>query len=145
MTEEPSGLVGGMGSHAASAFASGSPIGLGGTDEPLLWSPRVKVAEQGDEFVVTATLPCVSRDEVTVEIEGAELVLRSARRSGHQTEGHGAIGLQSEDGVFYCAIPLPDRANPSSARASMDNGVLTITLHAPPPRRRGRRVLIEGA
>jgi HSP20 family protein len=53
---------------------------------------------------------------------------------------------EREYGSFYRAIRLPDHAEPDSARATMDDGVLTITIRAPREgRREGRRVSIEGA
>jgi HSP20 family molecular chaperone IbpA len=52
---------------------------------------------------------------------------------------------ECEYGAFYRAIPLPESADPSSARASMEDGVLKAPLHAPPARRGGRRVTIWGA
>ena len=48
-------------------------------------------------------------------------------------------------GAFYRAVPLPETADPSSAKASMEGGVLKVTLRAPRAERQTRRLTIQGA
>jgi HSP20 family protein len=144
--DEPFGLIRRMWTDMDRAFGRGDwPFRFGGSsNEPALWSPHVEVTQRGDELLVTADLPGVKREDVTLEIDDNALILQGERRSERRSEEQGMYRSECEYGSFYRAIPLPESAEPSSAQASMENGVLKVTLRAPPARRQGHRVTIQG-
>jgi HSP20 family molecular chaperone IbpA/uncharacterized membrane protein len=143
--EEPFGLIRRMWSDMDRAFGRGGwPFRFGGSNESALWSPHVEVTQRGDELLVTADLPGVKREDVTLDIDDNALILQGERRSERRSEEQGMFRSECEYGSFYRAIPLPESTDPASAQASMENGVLKITLRAPPARRQGHRVDIQG-
>jgi HSP20 family molecular chaperone IbpA/uncharacterized membrane protein len=114
--------------------------------EDRRWSPRVELEQRGDELVVTADLPGIKREDVQLEVDDHRLIVQGERRSLRETSEEGLYRTEREYGSFYRAIRLPDNAEPDSARATMDDGVLTIRIRAPrEARREGRRVSIERA
>jgi HSP20 family molecular chaperone IbpA len=133
--EDMDRVFGGFGSSSRDA-------GRRGDQEQTLWSPRVDVSQRGDELIVTADLPGVKKEDLSVEIEDDRLILQGERRSDRESREGGSFRSECEYGSFYRVVPLPEAADASSARATMDQGVLTVTLKAPQPQR-GRRLQID--
>jgi HSP20 family protein len=97
-----------------------------------LWIPRVETFQKGDQFIVRAELPGLKKDDVHVELTGDALVLRGERREEHEENREGYYHTEREYGEFHRTIPLPEGVITESAQASFRNGVLEITIQAPP-------------
>ena len=111
-----------------------------------LWSPQVEVFQRGNELIVRAELPGLSKDDVKVEINDNVLTIQGERKQEHEEEREGWYRNERSYGSFYRAIPLPEGTISDSAKASFKNGVLEITLQAPPQEvSRGRRLEIKEA
>jgi len=111
-----------------------------------LWSPQVEVFQRGNELIVRAELPGLSKDDVKVEINDNVLTIQGERKQEHEEEREGWYRNERSYGSFYRAIPLPEGTIGDSAKASFKNGVLEITLQAPPQEvSRGRRLEIKEA
>lgn len=104
------------------------------------WTPAMDVYETPERFVVTAELPGMTRDQVTLQLEDARLTVRGQRpHSGaeggeivhyHQVErGHGA---------FQRTFEFADKIDVDGVTADLSAGVLTIHLpkRAPQPARK---------
>ena len=105
---------------------------------PTLWSPQIEVSRKGDNLVVCADLPGMSREDVHVEIREDHLVLEGERRQESRTEAEGSFyRTERSYGRFYRAIPLPDGVDPDMAQARFQDGVLEVTVPLPqqPPQR----------
>ena len=90
------------------------------------WTPPVDVYETADQYVVTAEIPGLKRDEIDVSVENGRVTLRGARRETvdsrrfHQVErGHGQ---------FHRTFEFGDAIAPETVSADLRDGVLTITL-----------------
>jgi HSP20 family protein len=111
-----------------------------------IWTPRIEAFQQGDKFIVRAELPGLKKDDVQVELTDEALTLRGERRSEQQEEREGVYVTEREYGEFYRVIPLPDGVISESAQATFRDGLLEITVQAPPAEaNRGRRLEIEDA
>jgi HSP20 family protein len=102
---------------------------LVGTDAPG-WTPPVDLYETPDEFVLTAELPGLSRDQIELHAEESRIIIRGARVSGpagdipceqyHRVErGHGR---------FSRAFALPETIDVEAIAAELKDGVLTVTI-----------------
>jgi HSP20 family protein len=110
---------------------------------PAAWSPTVEVAERGGKLVVRADLPGLSKNDVQVEVTEDEIRIRGERRHEREEKRKGFYRSERSYGSFYRAIPLPEGVDPEQAKASFRNGVLEVTLPAPPAPAKGRRIAIE--
>jgi HSP20 family protein len=111
-----------------------------------LWAPRVEAFQQGDRFIVRAELPGLKKDDVQVELTDEALTIRGERRSEQQEEREGVYLTEREYGEFYRVVPLPEGVIGESAQATFKDGLLEITLQAPPEEaNRGRRLEIQEA
>ncbi len=113
--------------------------GLAGT-----WAPQVESFQRGDQFVVRADLPGLRKDDIRVELEDAALGIAGDRICEQVHEDDGFYTSERSYGRFCRVVPVPEGAIADSVKASFDNGVLEVTMQAPPHETsRGRRVEIS--
>lgn len=109
-----------------------------------IWSPRIEAFQKGDRFVVRAELPGLKKDDVQVEATEHEITIHGERREEHEEEREGFYHNEREYGQFQRTIPLPEGVIADSAQATFNNGVLEISMQAPPAEAtRGRRIDIK--
>lgn len=113
-------------------------------DEKLTWAPRVDVAHRNNELVIRADLPGMNKDDVTVDVTDDAVTIQGERRRDREEEHEGVYRSERTYGSFYRTIPLPEGAMSDQAKASFTNGVLEITMPAPPEQvNKGRRLEIN--
>ncbi len=109
---------------------------LVGTDAPG-WTPPVDLYETANEYVLTAELPGLRREQIDIHAEERRIIIRGARGAEpardiaceqfHRVErGHGR---------FSRAFALPESIDVSGITADLKDGILTITI--PKARDRG--------
>jgi HSP20 family protein len=86
---------------------AGEDVGLDEAREPL-----VDVQEAADRIAVTAELPGVDRDDITLRAKGAELV----------------VEVDTEGREFFKRIDLPAPVEPATTEATYKNGVLDVEI-----------------
>jgi HSP20 family protein len=102
---------------------------LVGTDAPG-WTPSVDLYETPGEFVLSAELPGLTRDQIDIHAEDSRIVIRGARAAGpgreipceqyHRVErGHGQ---------FSRAFALPEPIDVDAISADLKDGVLTVIV-----------------
>lgn len=119
----------------------------GAATESKAWAPQVEVFQRQNDLVVRADLPGLTRDDVKVDVTEDRIVIQGERKREREEEHEGVYRSERSYGSFYRAIPLPEGTITDQAKASFKDGVLEITMPAPPDEvRRGRRLEItEGA
>ncbi len=116
--------------------------GLGGLQGT--WSPQIEVLQRDTDLVVRAELPGLNKDDVQVEVNDDVLTIRGERRQEHEETRGGVYHSERSYGNFNRTIPLPEGVIAESAKATFKNGVLEITMQAPPSEtRKGRRLEIQ--
>jgi len=111
---------------------------------PSDWSPAIDVFQRGNDLVVRADVPGLSKDDITVDIADDQLTIRGERRYDHEEERDGVFRSERSYGNFCRVVPLPQGAIADSAKATFNHGVLEIVLQAPSfDVRRGRRIEIK--
>ena len=90
--------------------------------------PQVNVLEDGKNIVVSADLPGIREEDITVEV-GDEMITISGERK-NESEIHEKNYYRKEInlGNFSRTIPLPSLVNKDKAEAELKNGILKITL-----------------
>lgn len=112
--------------------------------ESLTWSPRVDVTQRDNTLVIRADLPGLTKDDVKIDVADDVVTIHGERRHEHEEERGGVYRSERSYGSFYRTVPLPEGAIADQAKASFTNGVLEITMPAPPEQvRRGRRLEIS--
>ena len=112
--------------------------------EVTQFSPQIEVFQRGNDLVVRADLPGLKKEDVNVEIRDDAVILQGERKDEKEEEREGWYRSERTYGSFYRAIPLPEGAIADSAKATFKNGVLEVTVQAPPHEaNRGRKVDIR--
>ena len=111
-----------------------------------LWSPQVEMFERGNQLVLRADLPGLTRDDINVEISDDGITIEGERKNEHEEKREGYYRSERSYGKFYRRIPLPEGIDPRNANASFNDGVLEITMPAPKrEERKSRRLEIHAA
>jgi HSP20 family protein len=113
-----------------------------GADE---WAPEVEVFQKDDQLTVKADLPGLKKDEVSVEVTDNAVIIQGERKQEHEEEREGFYRSERTYGTFRRLIPLPEGALTDQAKAQFRDGVLEITMPAPPATRGRRLEITEGA
>jgi HSP20 family protein len=117
----------------------------GGRRDPLAeWVPPVEILERDGQLVVRAEVPGVAKDQLRVDVDDGQLVISGERKQDIE-ENHGGV-YRSERiyGRFTRVVALPEGTDVDRAKATFSNGILEITLPAP-PRRGGKSIEIAEA
>lgn len=106
---------------------------------PDAWSPAIDVYETADQYVVTAEIPGIERDQVELALEDTRLTIRGRRpdraAGGDVTHYH---QIERGHGPFSRAFDFAEKIATDRVSADLRDGVLTVTLPkipAPPVRR----------
>jgi HSP20 family protein len=114
--------------------------------DTLTWTPQIEVSQRNNELVVRADLPGMSKDDVKVDVTEDAITIQGERRQEHEEERGGVYRTERSYGTFYRAIALPEGTITDQAKATFKDGVLEITMPAPPEQvTRGRRLEISDA
>ena len=119
-----------------------------GLSQPLIrraeeWLPDVEMLQRNNELVIRADLPGLTKDDVKVDVTEDAITIQGERKHEHEEEKAGVYRSERSYGSFYRSIPLPEGAMTDQAKAVFKDGVLEVTMPAPPESvKRGRRLEI---
>ncbi|MCH9030468.1 MAG: Hsp20/alpha crystallin family protein [Bacteroidetes bacterium] len=90
-------------------------------------SPPVNIYETDDEFVLTANMPGVVRDNVKVKVEDDMLIMFGAIQYEEATNRNYILN-EGEIGNYYRTFKISDNVDQSNIEARYDNGQLVVNL-----------------
>ena len=94
-------------------------------------APRlsVDVAEKDGAYVVTAELPGVRKEDIRVDIDGAQVTLSAeVKREREAAEGERVLHAERVYGKVTRSFALPQELDEAKAEAKFRDGVLELTL-----------------
>ena len=90
---------------------------------------RVDWKETPEAHVFTADVPGLKKEEVKVEVEDGNVLQISGERSKeHEEKSDRWHRVERSSGSFLRRFRLPENAKAEQIKASMENGVLTVTV-----------------
>jgi HSP20 family protein len=119
-----------------------TPTGGNGTASARRWIPPMDLVETDDSYVLTADLPGLGQDDISLEFEGDVLTLSGERRSGHEERKEGYYRLERAAGSFSRSLTLPEGVDPDAVTATFDKGVLEVRIPKP-EQRKPKKVAIQ--
>ena len=91
--------------------------------------PRLDVTERDGEFVVTAELPGVKRDDIEVAIENGVLTISAESHSEtEEKEGERILRQERRYGKYLRSLRLGKEIDDRKVKASYKDGVLELVL-----------------
>jgi len=122
------------------AIVAAQPPGAG---LPTHWSPSVDVFETAEEFVLTAEVPGIEREQIDLQVKDQILLLKGQRNLGGEVSQQVYHRLERPSGVFERKFSLSEDIDGDKVRASLNQGVLTVTLPKKHRRAQVRRVEVK--
>jgi HSP20 family protein len=94
-------------------------------------TPRlsVDVTEKNGAYLVTADLPGVKKEDIHVDIDGAQVTLTAeVKREKETAEGERVLHVERSYGKVSRSFALPQELDEAKAEARFRDGVLELTL-----------------
>jgi HSP20 family protein len=93
---------------------------------PAGWTPAVDILETSDQYLVTAEVPGIRRDDLDIQVHDGRITISGVRRERtenceqyHRIErGHGSFSR-----TFHLPVPVDSE----QVTADLRDGVLTVT------------------
>jgi len=92
--------------------------------------PSVDIEDQGKDFVLTVDLPGFRKEEVTVEVTNDYVNIEARKQEIKEVDDKKKNYLRKERAseAYYRRVTLPQEVNSDQAQASLNDGVLQVTL-----------------
>jgi len=100
--------------------------------------PTIDLQDKGAEFLVTAEIPGVSKDDVEIRATPNSLEIRAETRGQQETKDETYVFRERSYSAYYRSLPMPDEVVPEAIAATMKDGTLEVRLPkkelTPPPK-----------
>ncbi|HET7640642.1 MAG TPA: Hsp20/alpha crystallin family protein [Ktedonobacteraceae bacterium] len=93
--------------------------------------PTTDVYTKDNQLKVEAHLPNFEQDDVNIQVENNALVI-SAERHEKEEDKDKKYVVRESSSSFYRRIALPDRADTDKIEATLDDGVLKVSVPLTP-------------
>lgn len=90
--------------------------------------PRIDMREDESNFVVTADLPGMTKDDVTVDVTAEVVTLHGEKKREREEKRENYHLVERSFGEFSRTLRLPHAIDPDKASAIFKDGVLTMAL-----------------
>jgi HSP20 family protein len=97
-------------------------------ESAAIWTPAVDVREDDDNFLVSAELPGMTKDDIHVEVQNNTLSIKGERKFEKKQETENYHFIERSYGSFYRSFTLPQNVNPDKIDAEYKDGILHIKL-----------------
>ena len=98
-----------------------------GLDES--WAPCVDISERGEDLIVEVELPGVDENGITILLYSSRIEVKGIKKENLPSSPFKFLRLEREYGPFRRIIFLPSAVEPEKAKATLENGILTIFLN----------------
>jgi HSP20 family protein len=98
---------------------------------PAAKAPRVDIFERDGNIVVKAELPGVKKEDIDLVIDEGDLVLRAEQREEREIKDEHWYRMERSYGSLYRRLPLPEGIKAEGIQASLNDGVLEVTMPKP--------------
>ena len=92
------------------------------------WSPRVNFYEKDGKYHLTAEVPGLKKDEISVSFDHNHLTISGKKESKREEEGTNFYVKETSYGSFSRSFTLPREVDEEKIDASYKDGVLTLVM-----------------
>ena len=92
------------------------------------WMLAVDVNETEKEFFLSADMPGLDKNDVSVDIHDGVITIKGERAIDNEKSTDGYRIRERQLGSFNRSFRLPDNVNEDKVAAKFKNGLLTVTL-----------------
>jgi HSP20 family protein len=107
-------------------------------------TPSVDVFEEGDEVIVKAELPGISKEDIDVKVTDDIVTISGEKKKEEKVEKKDYYRMERSYGSFTRSLRLPAEVNTEKALAKFKGGVLEIRIpKTEEAKKKGKKVLVE--
>ncbi len=92
------------------------------------WGLAVDMFETNDHLVVKASAPGVKPENLNITVQGETLTIKGETREEHEQKAGHYYYRERRQGAFSRSLALPFPIQSEKVEATVENGVLTLTL-----------------
>ncbi|KAI0761453.1 HSP20-like chaperone [Irpex lacteus] len=109
-----------------------------------LFRPKIDVHEDSQTNTVTTTfeLPGLTKEDVNIDVHNNVLTVSGESKVSSDRDENGYAVRERRYGKFSRSVPLPQGIKPEEIKASMENGVLTVTFPKSSPEQAPKKITI---
>jgi len=91
-------------------------------------TPALDVYQTPNEVVVKAAVPGLKPEDLTIDITGETLTIKGEHKAQEEVKKEDYLYQERRYGAFSRSVLLPSGLKPDKAEATIEDGVLTITI-----------------
>ncbi len=91
-------------------------------------TPSADIAESDRDVTVRLAIPGADQEQVRISLDNSVLEVHGETRDGRDEDKRHYYRQEIRYGAFRRTIPLPAEVQVEEAKASLENGILTITI-----------------
>lgn len=92
------------------------------------WEPDVDIFETKDDFVISAELPGLRKENISLTLEHDILTLKGEKRRETVSEHENHDFNERRFGKFSRSFVMPDSIKPEKIRTSFKDGLLRVSI-----------------
>ena len=92
------------------------------------WTPAADITEDEKEYLITAELPEMKKEEVKVTVENGVLTISGERKFEKEEKKKKYHRVERGYGTFMRSVTLPEDADANKVKAEFKNGLLRVHL-----------------
>jgi len=96
-------------------------------------TPRMDLVETDKTFELTAELPGLEEKDVEINLSDNVLTIKGEKKSEKEDKGKNYRMVERSYGSFSRSVELPSGISPDAIKATIDKGVLTVSVPKPAP------------
>jgi HSP20 family protein len=90
--------------------------------------PRVDIREEDGKYILTAELPGMKKDDISVSVDQGQVTISGKKEAEHEEKERNYYLKETSYGSFSRSFRLPEAVDESKAEAKYENGVLEVVL-----------------
>lgn len=90
--------------------------------------PGIDISETDNQFLISAELPGMSKDDIDVSLDNGRLSISGERKFEQEEEGKTFHRVETRYGSFNRSFQLPDNVDEESINATYEDGLLNISI-----------------
>ena len=97
------------------------------------WEPNVDIFETDEDFVISAEIPGLKKEDFSLTLEDDILILKGEKKRETPIENQNYQFNERRFGRFSRSFLMPDSVKPERIKTSFKDGLLRISIPKPVP------------
>ncbi|KAF8909709.1 small heat shock protein [Gymnopilus junonius] len=109
------------------------------------FKPRMDLHEDNEKNIVTATFefPGVAKENVSIDVHNSRLTVSAETKQSSEHDEDGYAVKERRFGKFSRTLQLPQGVKDEEIKASMENGILTVTFPKTTPELAPKKITVN--